>query len=84
MIRWSIAYPRRIIDDPSIRVLHRSLVCVREKCHTELSLLAMTIGVLILPSFCDWMQHWPGILASTSFVNNVPLGQVLLTTPKLV
>lgn len=45
--------------------------------------MATTTGVLIVPSFCDCTgQHWPGILVSQSFVSNVPLGQVLLTTPR--
>lgn len=47
---------KRLNDDED-SIVQTWLVCERQKCHTELSLFAMTIGVLILPSFCDWMQH---------------------------
>lgn len=74
---------KRLNDDED-SIVQTWLVCERQKCHTELSLFAMTIGVLILPSFCDWMQHWAGILASTSLASKAVLGHVLATTPRLV
>lgn len=74
---------KRLNDDDD-SIVQTWLVCERQKCHTELSLFAMTIGVLILPSFCDWMQHWAGILASTSLASKAVLGHVLATTPRPV
>lgn len=74
---------KRLNDDED-SIVQTWLVCERQKCHTELSLFAMTIGVLILPSFCDWMQHWAGILASTSLASKAVLGHVLATIPRPV